>query len=166
MTMRLAHLILPPLLFLGFATDMSAQPALSSRVTVSNVVVEPEMARFGDSTSGVVFVVRDLFTPSRSLASASIAVGPPTTDILRHPARTGFSDAKGEARIAGLDGDTVDVAVRRIGYAEVRFTLRLARGCGETIEVYLRSSGTMDGEVRAAPPSIPRVVRTTCTPPP
>ncbi|HEY4131699.1 MAG TPA: hypothetical protein VGM50_13860, partial [Gemmatimonadaceae bacterium] len=124
-----------------------------------------ETARFGDTTSGVVFVVRDLFAPARPLESASIVVGQPATDIVRHPTRTGATNAKGVARVVGLDGDSVDVVVRRIGYAEVRFALRLARGCGETIEVYLRSSGTMDGEVRAAPPSVARVVRTTCTPP-
>jgi hypothetical protein len=120
------------------------------------------VARLGDTTAAVVFVVRDLFTPARPLEGAWIAVGAPATDVRRHAARAASSDATGAARLVGFDGDTLDVVILRIGYEELRFAVRLARGCRETIEVYMRSAAFADGEASTLPPALPRVVRTTC----
>ena len=158
-----SHVGPPP--FPPVASVASAQTGSPERVTVSTVLLGRDMARLGDTASGVVFVVRDLFSPARPLEGARIAVGPPATDVRRYASRSVGSDNNGTARLLGFEGDTLDVIVFRIGYGEVRFALRLARGCRETIEVYMRSSAIVDGEVSNVPTASPRVVRTTCAPP-
>jgi hypothetical protein len=155
---------LPFLALVALAEVSSAQSAPTPEVPVSIVVVGRAVLQFADTSSDVVFVVRDVDTPDRPIDAAYIALGAPGTDVRARPARTLNTRPEGTARLVRVDSADLEAVVLRVGYAPMRFTLRLARRCRQTVEVYL-SKDIRFPETRSPPATPARVVLTTCAPP-
>lgn len=152
------------LALVALADVSSAQSSPIPDVPVSTVVVGREVIQFADTSSDVVFVLRDVDTPDTPIESAYIALGTPGTDVRARPTGTLNTRADGRARLARHDSASLEVVVLRIGYSPMRFTLRLANRCRQTVEVYM--SKEIRFMERPSPPATPaRVVLTTCTPP-
>ena len=134
-----------------------------AQVPVSVVTLGRPMLRVADTGTAIVFVVRDVNVPDRSVEGAYIALGPRGTDVRAHPARTLSTLADGSARLAGGETTALEVVVLRIGYEAVRFSVTLARQCRQTIEVYI-SQAIRPFHSEPPPPTPARVVLTTCWP--
>ena len=155
---------LTPFALVALTAVAHAQPTPTiPEVTISTISVGRPVMAFVDTTPGVVFVVRDVNTPDRRLASY-LLLGAPGTNVRSQPAQRLTTNSDGIARLAVSDSLTREVVVIVLGYLPIRFTIPLARQCRQTVEVYVSRDIRLHENAPTPPATPARVVLTTCWP--
>lgn len=158
-----ARVQLAVLIGAGIAAAAHGQLPPVPKIAVSTFLIDRATPQ-ADTGAGVVFVVRDVDTPSKSLEQVRLTAGVPGTDVWARPTHKLDTGADGTAHLELRDSLTLEVLVLRVGYRRASFIVPLARRCHQTVEVYISREITWLGAPN--PPATPaRVMLTTCSPP-